>query len=199
VIQRGLACAAGVAVIGCVLTSLCFVNSGWRRAWVSRDVRAAVLRLRRDPDDRETLQSILRLAKGHYSFGATVATAGLGDIGKAASPVINEIAALMVSPNPYVRREAARSLEKLAPVSAAVLEDLARQVAKQPSDEVSSFAAKAIGANGEAALEYLPLLQSKLGTGAKQFDNSLRRAIKLLESVERQCKGVRPPQRNEGK
>jgi HEAT repeat protein len=123
------------------------------------------------------------MTQSTYSFEAVVAVSGLGDVGDAAIPIINDIATLLKSDDSTIRREAARSLAKLGPRSSVVLNELVFLVAKDPSDDESWFAAEAIGEIGEPAIEHLDFLRSRLGTGAPQFDDSLLGAISKLESI----------------
>jgi hypothetical protein len=179
---------AVVAVFGLAAITLWF---GWTRVLdtsanrrrVSGEVRTLVQSAKANPGDTTIANNLLRRARSGYSFEATIATVGLGEIGDAAIPVIGEIADLMDSPDPYVRREAAITLSNLGKRSTPVLEKLVRQVSKRPSDDESWFAAEAIAEIGKPAIEHIPLLKSRIGTGAVQFDNSLRSAIATLEKL----------------
>jgi len=179
-----------IVVVVCGLVAL-VIWFGWTRILdtasnrrrVSSEVRSLVQQANLNPQTNEIAIELLRRARSKYSFEATAATVGLGEIGDSAIPVIDELATLMDSSNPYVRREAANSLSKLGKRSTPVLEKLVRQVSKQPSDDESWFAADAIGEIGKPAIEYIPLLKSRIGTGAVQFDDSLRTAIAILEEL----------------
>lgn len=151
------------------------------RRRVSREVSTLVRQSKNTPEDLSIANELIRRSRSKYDFEAVAALVGLGDIGDAASSKIFDIAVLMHSENATIRREAARALANLGHRSAPVMGDLAFQVAKNPSDDESWFAAEALGRIGGKAERYLPLLRAKIGTGAPQFDDSLRRAIALIE------------------
>jgi hypothetical protein len=153
------------------------------RRRVSAEVRSLVDAAKKNIHDRTIVEKLLKRAQSSYKFEATKATVGLGEIGDAAIPVIGEIAELMESNDPYVRREAARALSKLGVRSTPVLEQLIRQVMKNPIDDESWFAADAIGKIGKPAVRCIPMLKSRLGTGGSIFDDSLNQAISLLEQL----------------
>ena len=177
-----------VGACGLVALTLWFgwtriLDTAANRRRVSSEVRSLVQQAKLNPQANEIAAELLRRARSNYSFEATAATVGLGEIGDSAIPVIDELATLMDSSDPYVRREAANSLSKLGKRSTPVLEKLVRQVSKQPSDDESWFAADAIGKIGKPAIRYIPLLKSRIGTGGSLFDESLREAIDSLEGL----------------
>jgi hypothetical protein len=151
------------------------------RRRVSREVNILVRQSKNRPDDLSIANELIRRSRSKYEFEAVAAIVGLGHIGDAASSKLFDIAVLMNSQNGTIRREAARALANLGHRSAPVMDDLAYQVAKNPSDDESWFAAEALGRIGAKAEKFLPLLHAKIGTGASQFDDSLRRAIALIE------------------
>ena len=148
---------------------------------MSIEVATLVRQSKDSPTDLGITNELIRRSRSKYEFEAVAALVGLGEIGDAASSAIFDIAILMHSENAVVRREAARALANLGNRSAPVMDDLALQVAKVPSDDESWFAAEALGRIGGKAKRYLPLLRAKIGTGASQFDDSLRRAIVSIE------------------
>lgn len=159
------------------------LDTAANRRRVSLEVHRLVESSKVNPGDRSIAVSLLIRARSEYSFEATVATVGLGEIGDAANPIIENIAELMDSHDPYVRREAAIALANLGKRSTPVLDKLIRHVSKKPSGDESWFAAEAIGEIGEPAIEYIPLLKALVGTGAVQFDESLQSAIAVLEKL----------------
>jgi hypothetical protein len=159
------------------------LDTNWNRFRVSSEARELVRRLRVNPNDSNSIEALMKMTQSTYSFEAVVAVVAIGDIGDAAIPVIQDIAKLLKSDNSTIRREAARSLAKLGPRSREVLDVLVFHVGKIPSDDESWFSAEAIGEIGEPAIECLDLLRSRLGTGSPQFDDSLLKAIKQLESI----------------
>lgn len=154
------------------------------RKRVARKIQAIANRARNDAETTEHAKALLRKTNSQNAFEAAYAASALGTIGDAAVPIINEIADLMNSDNPFVRREASRSLSRLGTRSAPVLDALKVQVANGDSNgDVAWFAAAAIGEIGESACECIPLLESKLGSGAPQFDDSLKRSIEKLRKA----------------
>lgn len=151
------------------------------RRRVSGEVRALVKQAKKTPKDLRIASDLFRRSQSKYDFEAVNALVGLGDIGDTASSKVSDIATLMRSTNATIRRESARTLAKLGHRSEPVMNDLALQVAKYPSDDASWFAAVALGRIGAKAEKYLPLLRDRIGTGASQFDDSLRQAIASIE------------------
>lgn len=156
-------------------------DTSWNRRRVSENVTALVLRIQKDSNDIHAQELLFRKMHSSYSFEAFRAVIGAGQIGDAAETFILELAALMKSPDPFIRREAALALSRLGPRSRLVVDLLAAKVEKEPSDETSWFAAEALGNSGRSSARFLPLLGSRLGTGAPQFDDCLRRAIERIE------------------
>ena len=166
----------------------CFaLDTSMNRSITADRIQSLVAAAKYDPTDTKVVDELLQKANSDWNFEATYAAASLGDLGPAARPRIRQIASLMQSKNPFVRREAARSLSKLGPLSAPVLDELKRKVeSDNPSDDETWFAALAIGNIGEPAVECLPLLRSKLGAGAVQYDDALRESISNLEETQRE-------------
>lgn len=168
------------------------LDTAWNRRRVSHRIDDLVQKINADPCDSGSIAALLELTQSDYSFEATKAVIGFGCVDAATEQCIQRLAALMESVDPFIARAAARSLANLGVRSESALPQLVRQVAKPVSDQVSWFAAEAIGKMGPAAVEFLPLLKSRLGTGAVQFDDSLRRAINRLEEVAPEADGRRP-------
>lgn len=180
-----------VAVIVIVTVWNTVLDTNVHRRRVSQRIQRMVEQAKVDPADPEHAHRLLRLAKGTYSFEACGATVALGDIGTAAKPVVYELGTLMESSNPYVAREAARSLRKLGPIAKPALPLLIRQVETgDPDDDTTWFAAEAIGRVDPTAVELLPLLRSKLGTGPDNFDSMLKRSIEVLEDTQANLRDV---------
>ena len=154
----------------------------WRRKDVSRRIDAIVLNSKAHPDNSQHAKQLLEIANGDYSFAASRAAGALGKIGPAANPVLKDMAKLLESPDPNVRREVALAFSRLGPLSSPVLEELEAMVENSTSDS-AWFSAEAIGKIGIPAKRSLPLLRRRLGTGVAQFDDSLRRAISALEDA----------------
>jgi len=161
------------------------LDTNMHRRLASQRIQRMVEQAKVSPDDPEHAHRLLALAKGTYSFEACSATVALGDIGIAAKPVVYELGTLMESSDPYVAREAARSLGKLGPIAKPALPLLIRQVETgDPDDDTTWFAAEAIGRVDPTAVELLPLLRSKLGTGTDNYDWNLKRSIEVLEDTQ---------------
>ncbi len=162
------------------------LDTPMHRRIVHREIQSIIQKAKLHPDDATFCHELLRRAQSVYSFEASTAASALGRIGDAAIPVMKDIAKLMRSKNPYVRSEAAIALSNLGPRSAVVLDELVEQVKKVPSDEVSWFAAEALGEIGAPAVKYAPLLESLRGTGAVQFDDCLNQSLKKLKKIKNQ-------------
>lgn len=108
----------------------------------------------------------------------------LGNLGRAATPVVPEIADLMVSSNPCVSQEAAKSLGKLGPVAEPALPQLVQQVEKVPSDATTWFAIEAIGKIGGAARDRIPVLMRRRDSEPEMFRGTVQRAIDAIQAGE---------------
>ena len=169
----------------------CVLDTGANRKRVANQMQAIASRAEKEPGNIEHVTKLLRKAESRYSFEAVKATVALGTVGDAANPVIHDIAALMDSPNSVVRREASLALARLGERSAPVLPALKAKVANEgKSGDDVWFAARAIGEIGCPAIGCIPLLESKLGTGAPQFDNCLNEAIQKLRQAKKRCQCV---------
>lgn len=158
------------AVLICVtISSYCHLflfDSVGRRRLVHWRIQRIVAAARRQPDDPKYARQLLDFAHGEYNFEATTATVALGDLDRTAGPVVQEIADLMDSENPFVRRDAALSLAKLGPLAAEALPALNAKVSLiggSSKFEQINFAVFAIGKMGSHARDSLPVLKSKLG------------------------------------
>ena len=183
--KRYLAAIALVVALPVGAFLCCFVlDTSMSRSIAANYVQSLVSAARAEPTNTRFVDELLQKANSDWNFEATCAASALGDLGQAASPRIKQISSLMRSENPYVQREAARSLSKLGPLSAPLLGELKDKVKNDvPSNDATWFAALAIGNIGEPAVDCLPLLRSKLGTGAAQYDDALREAILKLEDA----------------
>ena len=174
-----------ISLVCVVFVVFCGCDSYARREAASERVQQLVDCSIIHPNDTDSVNKLLELAKSNYSFEATAATVGIGEVGVAAKPIISEIAKLMDSPNRYVSREAARTLGKLGPLSAPALPELKRQVTdKKMERSTAIFAAEAIGKIGDPAVSYLPFLRQQLGTGSELMDEALKKSIENLEKFD---------------
>lgn len=153
------------------------------RTLVAEDIREIVEAVQQDPSSRRFSKQLIERAHSSYEFEAAYATSAVGNIGDAASPFILDLAALMRSDSPVIRREAALSLAKLGPRSEPALPLLKKRIAMGHTDDTTWFAAEAIGNIGKPAVHCLPLLYDRLGAGPSQFDDSLYYAIEKLEEI----------------
>lgn len=82
--------------------------------------------------------------------------------------------------------QCAARVAKLGKRNAPALDVLVSKVPNDnPSTNATWLAAEAVGKIGTPAIEHIPLLNSKVGTGASQYDYRLRQAIERLE----ECSG----------
>lgn len=173
-----------MVIMGIVFAAIvwcCFADTNMhRRISSSRMDRLAQLAIDSKGDGRYTTQ-LLSMAKSQNHFTACRATNTLGRLGEAASPIINEIAALMDSPNHCVSQEAAKALKRLGPLSAAAIPEIRSRIQREPSDATTWFAVQALGEIGEPARECLPLLRTKSGSEPEMFKGAVLRAIQKIE------------------
>ncbi|WP_397570596.1 HEAT repeat domain-containing protein [Schlesneria sp. T3-172] len=164
-----------------VLLLVFVVDSPIKRQLVHARIKKLVRAAKEDPLNACYPNELLVIAQSKYSFAATNAVVGLGEIGNSASIVLVPLAELLKSPDDFVSREAARALSRLGPLSAPVLGEL-KDVVKNGRADVDTtwFAAEAIGNIGPTAREALPLLRAKIGK-SKILDRILLESIRKLE------------------
>lgn len=95
-----------------------------RRKAVSRQVRLLVERIKLDENNSIPLSELITLAKSKYSFGATIATIAIGDLGDDAAPAVFVLGESLESNDPYVSRAAAISLGRLGRIAKSQLPKL---------------------------------------------------------------------------
>lgn len=146
-------------------------------ARIKKLIRAA----KEDPLNDRYPKELLAIAQSKYSFAATNAVVGLGEIGSSASAVIGPLAELLKSPDSFVSREAARALSRLGPLSAPVLSELENAVVHGRADvDTTWFAAEAVGNIGPPARRALPMLREKMGK-SQILDRILLESIRRIE------------------
>ena len=97
------------------LLSFTFVDSSARRSYVRQKVKSLLDQAKRNPDEPKYVRQLVDIARSHYRFGATIATVAIGDAGESTKFVVNDLADLLESSDPYVAREAARAFGKHKP------------------------------------------------------------------------------------
>ena len=136
----------------------------------------------RDENCVDCIYVLLNRAKSDYSFEAVSAVVAIGDSGQAAIPIVDEVAKLVLSDDPYVAREAARALSKLGPYAIGAVDVLEHQVANgDAGDDVTWFSAEALGAIGSEARKSLPTHRSRRGE-SPTLDRRIRASIPAIEA-----------------
>ncbi|PQO37672.1 HEAT repeat domain-containing protein [Bremerella cremea] len=148
----------------------------------TQEIQALVSSAQKHPHDLSFGNSILAIAEGDNDFLAVYATASLGDLGEAARPIIPRIARLMNARNGTVRREAARSLSRLGPISEDALPLLVAKIQSDSDYDVTYFAVEAIGAIGKPSA--LPVLRTKLADSDGNLSEIIQVEINRLEAIE---------------
>lgn len=148
----------------------------------TQEIQALVSSAQKHPHDLSFGNSILAIAEGDNDFLAVYATASLGDLGEAARPIIPRIARLMNARNGTVRREAARSLSRLGPISEDALPLLVAKIQSDSDYDVTYFAVEAIGAIGKPSA--LPALRTKLADSDGNLSEIIQVEINRLEAIE---------------
>jgi hypothetical protein len=175
---------ACLGLLSLSLAGICYqfvlsIDSVGRRKRIHQEIKKIQLDAREHPDNPAHVQKLARIAKGRYGFGATIATAAMGECGESGKYVIKDLGELLRSSNPYVAREAAISLGKQKTACAALLPEL--EAALDRDTDVAWFSAEAIGKCGGLARRSLTALRSKLGR-SRAFDEYLIKAINEIES-----------------
>lgn len=177
-----LALVAGLLLLVYWFPGIAHIDTRTRRQAIASHVRDLVARIQSEPDNSKFVDELVMIAKGNYSFGATLATVALGKIGENAEPVVDQIGDLLFSEDPYVSREAAFALARLGPIAKSQLPKLLRAI-NDPDFQADYAAYEAIGSMGEDAVDTLPFLLRKSEDGVSVLAKGpLCDAIRNLES-----------------
>jgi HEAT repeat protein len=170
-----------------LVTTYCFIRqhvetSGDRKAVASR-LRALADNVRRNPNDTRSLQKIVAVLNGKWSFARTYACGVLGELGPLAQPAVPDLIRALDSGDRYVEREAARALGEVAIGMHEPVEPLRQKLVCEDID-VGYFSAEALGKIGEPALVALPDLERAAQSRHKSMSYDATEAVDRLRKLQ---------------
>ena len=185
----GLGCLAAllllIGLLVCYVLCLWFFGDSLRtRANVSAEIQANMAEVRRDPTNRAALDRMVRRLRGNWSFAATYAAGSLGELGPLAFPVANDLLWALNCGDPFVEREAARSLGPVTRGTDIAVDSLISKAKAAPLKDSAVFSVDSLGMIGKPALRAIPLLEEMAQYPEWLMSYSAKQALKKLRQLQ---------------
>jgi HEAT repeat protein len=168
-----------VAILGAAYYVRHHVETLGDRAAIAQKLRKLADNVRKNPNDRKSLDKMISVLNGDWSFARTYACGALCELGPLAKPALPDLICALNCGDGFVEREAARALGEVGVGMSEPVEPLRRRLRVEGGD-VAHFAATSLGKIGEPAHVAIPDLEHAANSTDPNMAYPAKMALKKL-------------------
>ncbi len=160
------------------------IDTATKRKDICRFLNDRAACVNADRSDSRSLEEIIGVLNGNWSFARTNAAVVLGNLGQKAKPAIPDLIRALNCGDGFVEREAAIALGKVSRGMPDTVDGLSQKLS---SDwDVSIFSAEALGEIGAPAIVAIPALKAVVATPGyrRRLAEVASRSIRKLERLQ---------------